>query len=159
MKINSTTINTFLVLGACVLFFWLGRLTVLYEEQASAPLISTVGELNQKIPQVEILDIQNAKVVGTVNTPEIRLKSGDQLAVPEDDLTFSLDVQHLGYVGEKRPVVKKVLPEWARFVASKSGKYYYEIDEKSLKQLSVENQVYFATAEEAIKAGYQLRSK
>jgi len=145
-----------LFLAAC-LIFWFGRLSVQYQLKIQAAPVQTVSEINPKIPLVEIKDIKNAKVIGTVNQSEIRIKSGERIAVPDQENNFTLDVQHLGYLGQKVPVIEVSIPEWANYVASKNGKYFYELDDKSAKNLSIPNRVYFATVEDASEAGYQQR--
>jgi hypothetical protein len=159
MKINAQHHKLLLLILTGVLVFWFGRLSIQYEISKTVPPVQIVTEVNQKIPMIEIIDIQNAKIVGSVNKSEIRIRSGESVAVPNDEYQFELDIQHLGYIGDKRPVVVHQVPEWAQFVASKSGKYFYELDEKSAKNLSVENRVYFATQEEAVKAGFARRSR
>ena len=141
------------------LVFWFGRLSVQYQLKIQTPPVQTVSEINPKIPLIEIKDIQNAKVIGSVSQPEIRIKSGEQIAVPDQENNFTLDVQHLGYLGQKVPVIEVSIPEWANYVASKAGKYYYELDDKSAKNLSIPNRVYFATVEEAGEAGYERRNR
>lgn len=108
---------------------------------------------------IEIMDIANGQIIGMVNTSEIRIKSGESVAVPDDNNEFVLNIQHLGFLGERVPILKHQIPEWAQFVASKNGKYFYELDEGSAKNLSVENRVYFASEEEAVGAGYAKRSR
>ncbi|MDF2378996.1 MAG: hypothetical protein P1V18_02105 [Candidatus Gracilibacteria bacterium] len=153
MKINSQHHVIILSVGIAVLLVWFGRLSVQFELHSQLPPLQMIEEVNQKIPQVVIQDIQEGRVIGSVNNSEIRIVSGEQVAVPEDDLSFLLNIEHLGYIGPKRQIITKEVPEWARFVASKNGKYFYEIDEKSLKKLSVANQIYFATEEDAVAAG------
>lgn len=159
MKINVQHHTLILLVLSAGLIFWLGRLSVQYQLHRETPPIQSIEEINPKIPMVEIIDIRDAQVLGSVNTPEMRIKSGEQVAVPDKDLLFSLNIEHLGYIGPKRPIVKVTIPEWANFVASKSGKYFYEIDEQAAKQLSPENYVFFKNEEEAIAAGYMRRNK
>lgn len=159
MKINARHYQILFTIGLSVLIFWFGRLSVQYQLHKNLPPIQITDEENPKIPQVIIQDIQDARVLGTVNKSEIRIVSGDEVAIPDQDLDFSLNIEHLGYIGPKRKIITKEVPEWAKFVASKSGKYYYPLDERSLKKLSVKNQVYFATMEEAEAAGKVFRER
>lgn len=147
------------LVAVAILIFWFGRLSLQYQINKNVPPVQPVAEINQKIPMVEITGIQNGKVFGTVNKPEMRVKSGNSVAVPDAENQFQLDIQHLGFVGDRRPVVVHHIPEWALFVASKNGKYFYEFDEGSAKNLSVENRVYFATEADALKAGYAKRQR
>lgn len=159
MKINAHHHTLMLLVLSAGLIFWFGRLSVQYQIQRATPPVQSIEEINPKIPLIEITDIRDTQVFGLVNKPEIRIKSGEQVAVPDDDLQFSLNIEHLGYIGPKRPIVKVTIPEWANFVASKSGKYFYEIDEQAAKQLSPENYVFFKNEEEAIASGYKRREK
>ena len=157
MKINQAqhqVIWSLMILG---LTFWFGRLSVQYQMHRNLPPMQIVEELNPKVPMIHITEISGAKIIGTVNKSEIRIASGDEVAVPFADLSFELDIQHLGFVGPRRPIIKHKIPEGARFVASKKGKYFYELDEKSAKRLSPANRKYFETEEEARKAGYKKR--
>ena len=124
-----------------------------------AGLELSIGETNPKIPLVTITDIRDAKVMGTVNRPEIRIVSGSSVAVADPEQHFELNIEHLGYIGEKRPIIQLKIPAWAQFVASKNGKYVYELDDNSAKSLSPQNRVYFRTEEEAVKAGYLKRKR
>jgi hypothetical protein len=159
MNINAQHHKAIFLVLTGVLIFWIGRLTVQYEIHKELPPVQEIPEMNEKIPMVDITDIRGAQIFGTVNKTEIRLKSGESVAVPDENNEFVLDIQHLGYLGEKKPVILHQMPEWAQFVASKSGKYFYELDEPTAKNLSVENRLYFANEEEAMKEGFQKRSR
>jgi len=159
MKIKKHCRTIIILLVSGVILFSLGRLSVQYEIHRELDPVQVVEEINPKIPQIVINEIKDAKIIGSVNASEIRIKSGEQTAVPDEENKFEIDIQHLGYIGPKRKIVKVTIPEWANFVASKSGKYYYEIDEKSAKKLSLANRVYFKTEEEAEEAGYLRRSR
>ncbi|MDP2691331.1 MAG: hypothetical protein Q8O95_02925 [bacterium] len=157
MKIKQSNHIIVLVLVSAGVVFWLGRLSVQYQLTAQVPPIQTVADINPKVPLVNITSIEDALVHGTVNNRRIRITSGDQVAVPDTGNQFQLNIEHLGYLGEKRPIEIHQVPEWAQFVASKNGKYAYEIDDRSAKQLTVMNRVYFYTQQEAVEAGYEIR--
>jgi hypothetical protein len=159
MQINVRIINIILLASAGVLLFWFGRLSLQYELAKQVPPIRVVPEINQKVPLVEITAIENAMLKGNVNKNGIRIKAGDAVAVLEEDLTFQLDIRSLGFTARKQPEDPAKVPEWAKFVASKRGKYFYVLDSRSAKNLSVENRVFFATEEEAKKAGYEKRER
>lgn len=157
MKINAVHHQRIGILFAALLIFFLGRLSVLYERAGEITPLQTINEINPGIPMVRITNIQDAQIMGSVSQANIRITSGAQVAVPEEDLNFRLDIQHLGYIGPKRKIIEHVVPEWAQFVASKKGKYYYEMNEKQAKRLSVPNRMYFGSEEEAKNAGYLRR--
>lgn len=159
MKINAQHQRFMLILALMLATFWMGRLSIQYEMVRQLPAVQAIDEINPTIPLVEITSIENAQLSGRVNQDHVRITSGEQVAVAQDDLSFTLDIQHLGYLGPKRPVIEHVVPEWAQFVASKKGKYYYEIDEKQAKRLSVPNRLYFESEEEAEGAGYNKRRR
>jgi predicted membrane protein len=51
----------------------------------------------------------------------------------------------------------KVIVEKKRFVAGKTGKFYYEDDHPNVKRIKEKNKVYFSSKEEARKAGYKFK--
>jgi hypothetical protein len=154
MKINTATYRILAYSSAILLFFWAGRLSLQYQIHAQLPAMQQVAELNHHVPVFEVLEIKDAQIIGTASPLNSRVLSGDQVAVPDQEGNFSLDISHLGYIGAKRPVIKHKVPDWALFVASKNGKYFYPIDEKQAKRLSVPNRLYFKTEEEARGGGY-----
>ncbi len=159
MKINDRLYHFVLVALGAIFFFLSGRLSVQVEISSKVPPIHVVNDVNPKVPLVEITDVKNGKILGTVNRPEIRLSSGPSVAVPDEKKHFELSIEHLGFIGSKQPKDKALVPTWAKFVASKKGKYFYDLSGKSAKNLSPENKVFFATEQEAKEAGYAKRSK
>lgn len=159
MQINARIINVILLSSTGVLLFWAGRLSLQYQLSKQLPPIRVIPEINPKVPVVEIQEIKDATISGKVNTEKIRFKAGDSVAVPGEDKTFQLDIRPLGFVAKKQPEDPAKIPEWAKFVASKRGKYFYALDSRSAKNLSVQNRVFFATEEEAMNAGYEKRER
>lgn len=145
--------------AALLLIFWSGRLSVQYQLHRRLPPIQPVGEVNEHVSTLTVVDIEQGTLIASTNDPQLRLISGEHTLLPDENLEFELELTHLGYLGDRRPIVKHEIPEWANFVASKSGKYFYEIDEKSAKRLSPANRNYFATAEDAKNAGFLERSR
>ena len=137
-----------------VLSFWAGEIRVKAKIINTIDPIHSISEINQQIPLVTIKGIEDAKILGSVSDPSMRIVSGDQVSLPDDDLRFELNIEHLGYIGQKRAVIEHVIPEGALFVASKTGKYFYPLEAGQAKRLSVPNRVYFSTKEEAFSAGY-----
>lgn len=140
-----------------ILVFFLGRLSLQYQITVDLPPVQSVSEVNPGIPLVTIHAIEDGVVYGAVNRSEIRIISEEQVATVESDMKFSLNIEHLGYLGKKAPVIEHHIAEWAQFVASRNGKYFYALDEKQAKRLSVPNRVYFPSVEEATAAGYLAR--
>jgi len=157
MNINPRYQTIILVVLSAGLVFWLGRLSLQYELSLHMPDIHQIGEINEKIPMVDITDIKDGKLLGTVNQPDIRLKSGSEVAVPDQDKHFELNISNLGFAAKPDPRLK--VPADAKFVASKTGKYFYALDEATAKRLNPLTRVFFTTEEEAVEAGYQKRTK
>lgn len=157
MNINAHYHRILIALLSLGLFFWCGRLSLQYQLSQNVSELHEVGEINTKVPVVTIKDIQEGKIIGVVNDPGIRIKSGTEVAVPDNRNRFTLNVGHLGYVGKKDPTLK--VPTDAQFVASKNGKYFYALDEATAKRLSPLTRVFFSTEEEAQAAGFEKRSK
>lgn len=157
MKINTLTSRIALSAGLFFVSFTLGRLSWQYQEHLSTPPVQQINEINHRLPVLEIIDIKEAQVIGTSSTQDVRIVSGERVVLPDEEGNFTLDITHLGYIGPKRPVIEHKVPEWAQYVASKSGKYFYTLDEKQAKRLSVPNRIYFKSVEEALEAGYRER--
>jgi|CXWL01.1.fsa_nt_gi hypothetical protein len=157
MKINAQCHRILICILSLGLAFWFGRLTLQYQISLKVPELQQLGELNTKIPIVTITDIDNGRLLGTVNTLKIRLKSGSEVAVPDPDQHFELNIKDLGFAAQPDPRLK--VPERAKFVASKNGKYFYELDEATAKRLSPLTRVFFTTEKEAQAAGYKRRSQ
>lgn len=157
MKINTRHHRILAYTLAIAALFVCGRLSVFYQISAQVTDIQQVPELSKVLPVIHITDIKDAQVIGTANTSQLRILSQDEVVVPDEQGDFILDITHLGFIGAKKPVIKHTVPEWAQYVASKNGKYYYSLDEKQAKRLSVPNRMYFRTEEEAGEEGYLSR--
>ena len=137
-----------------MIIFWMGRLSV-YSSSVSFSPIQEVAEINPKVPIVNILAIQGDQLIGYVSDPKTRIKSWDKsVAVPNHENRFVLDISHFGFL-PRIPVIEHHVPEWAIYVASRSGKNFYRVDSPSGKRISVPNRVYFKTREEAIQKGFK----
>jgi len=159
VKINDRWYRFILLVLGAFFFFLSGRLSVQVELNAKVLPIRVVDEVNPKVPLVEITDIKDAKIIGTVNRAEIRISSGPHVAIPDEKKHFELPIEHLGFMSRKQPKDKAQVPSWAKFVASKKGKYFYDLSGKAAKNLSSSNKLFFATEKEAKEAGYLKRSR
>lgn len=161
MSINHRFIAFIFLFLSGILIFWFGRLSVQYQLKKQVPPIEFVEEINPKIPLVEIMKLEGKILKGKINKSEIRITNGRTTAVPDQDNNFELKLDDENIVAEQKmpKVVDEGVPSWAKFVASKRGKYFYVIDEKSLKKLKKENHRYFSTEEAAMRAGYQKRTR
>ena len=147
------------LLLSMILCFAAGRLSWQYEHHRDIQPLVQLEDQQQEVSIIHLEEIEHGKVMGRTNDPFLRIHSGESFAVPEEDLSFELDITHLGYLGEKRPKITIEVPEWAQYIASKSGKYYYSLTEKQAKKLSAANHIYFATKEEAEAAGKIFRGR
>ncbi len=154
MKINTATYRISAYSLLILLSFYFGRLSLQYQIHAKLAPVHQVEEINKQVPIFEILQIKDAQVIGSVSFLDSRIISGEEVSVPDDEGKFTLGISHLGYIGPKREIIKHEVPDWAQFAASKNGKYFYAIDEKQAKRLSVPNRIYFKSQEEARGAGY-----
>ena len=144
-----------MLITTVIIIFWIGRLSVYYQQLSSEP-IREVGEINEKIPLVNIVEVTSQKIIGYTSDKNMRIKSLDKsVAVPDADLRFELDTSHFGFLGNKSIVIEHEIPDWAVYVASKSGKNFYPVDSGNGKHISVPNRVYFKTKEEALAAGFK----
>jgi hypothetical protein len=144
------------VISFSLLLFWLGRLSLQYQLQQESP-ITQIKNVNPGIPLVNIMNIEGETLIGYASEPKTRIKSGKELAVPDEDGRFELNLKHLGYL-PRTDVIIHHIPEGAKYVASKNGKNFYEITSGSGKRISVANRVYFNTLSEAKAAGYKAGS-
>jgi len=106
----------------------LDTLTIMY-----LCIISLVGLSSFWLGRLSQSD-QGAKALPTITTSQV----GPVVDLLNKDLGASV-------LGSKK-----------EYVASKNGKMYYPLDCSGAKRIKVENQIFFATAEEAEKSGFIL---
>lgn len=140
-----------------LLLFFAGRVSVLWQQYEKPEPLKRVEEINRPVPLIQIDEIKDGKLVGIVNDPRIRIRSGKNIAFLDEEKKFEIDITHLGISGSAEE--KGKVPEGAKFVASKKGKYFYVLDSASAKRLSPKNLLFFTTKEEAVKAGYKERGR
>ena len=160
MKINDRVFFALVLTIFSFLVFFSGRLSLQYALHERSPPIITIPEINQKVPIVEITGFRSGYLFGKVSVRDMRLKTPEQISVPNEQLEFSLNMSE--FLPKEQQLVRSMVtgaPEDAKFVASKIGKYYYEIDSTSAKRLSLKNRRYFSTEEEAKKAGFQKKNR
>jgi hypothetical protein len=146
--------KTIVVIGIVIVIFWLGRLSVYYQQVSDTP-IREIPEFNEHVPMVNIMAVRQGRVEGYVSDTKTRVKSWNKtVAVPDEGGRFVLDIRHLGYLGPTQELYEHVVPEWAVYVSSKNGKNFYKVDSGSGRNISVPNRLYFRSKEEAIEKGF-----
>jgi hypothetical protein len=109
------------------------------------PLV--ISDTRPRIPTVTIQDISDGIIHGHV-TDHVRIFGGDHAVVTSSG-AFSIPLTHL------TKIVAVTIPAGMKFVASKNGKKYYPVSSPSGSRIALKNRVYFASAEDAEKAGFK----
>lgn len=148
-------IDTFFLFLAAVAIFSLGFLAGDIAEKlqiAKAPDIVLAGKnLGETVPVFTVSEVSKSGIKGIATGGEMRLVAGEEISVSTGSGEIFLPLAQ----GQWRDV-SIVIPDGARFVASKKGKKVYPVESKSAEKLSAENRIYFSTKEEAKQAGYHL---
>lgn len=132
-----------LVLTLCMGFV-AGRLLGLHAIPA-APL-RTYEDTQAPVPTLVIDGVENGAIVGTAQGTMRVLVSGEAYVVAPGEFRIP--------AAAFREVLTVRVPEGMRFVASKSGKKYYDVTSAAGGRIALENRVYFRTAADAQAAGY-----
>ena len=140
------------LLGAAILaaaFGYLaGRIIDTHIAMASVSPLAVVPDTRPRVPVVNIEGIRNGFIEGMMSSGA-RLIIGETYVVP----TASGTIRVAAAPFLTNHVTVEV-PVGMRFVASKAGKKYYPVNSAAGSRLKPENRVYFATEEEARRAGY-----
>ena len=137
------------VILALAFGYLLGRIVGLSETFVVPPL-RLVPDIRDKVPLVSIDSIENGEIIGTVH--DTRLFLGNAYVLPTASGTFRVPADPL-----LTDIITIIVPEGARFVASKNGKRYYPVYSGAGERLTQKNRVYFQTEEEAEAAGFTRR--
>jgi hypothetical protein len=126
----------------------IGRITTVTISISDTP-ITIKEDARPRIPVVAIDGIVDGYLRGNTSG-HVRLFIGEELVITDGSGTFAvppdLFLEH---------IVTVDIPEGMNFVASRRGKKYYPLSSSQAKRLIPENRLYFKTAEEAQKAGYE----
>lgn len=140
------------VFTALVLAFVLGMLADRSYLNRDLTPIDEVTQPETLVPVVRIISISNGFLKAEVEEGgEVRLKAGDNVAYFDENGIISLVLSDA-----LEDYVSNPVPEGAVYVASVSGKKYYELGDSAVRRISPENRVYFMTALEAEELGYTL---
>ena len=142
-----------------VLGIALGRVSWQYQLHYQLnPVRVSTAELSS-VPTISILGIDGGELRAESSEGNIRLLLGEQVAVPNEDGGLVLSLEDLGFLGQRKKIIVQEIPDGSRFIASKSGKYVYDLTEKQAKKLSAANHRYFQNIEEALAEGYEYRER
>lgn len=115
----------------------------------------TFGNFSDEISLIRFSTIENGVLRGTLQGEEARFIVGDTeevYSVFPGEFFFSVE--------NILPLLTHIpAPEGSLFVASKSGKYFYPLDDPSAALISVKNRIFFPSEKEALSAGFVRRSK
>lgn len=116
------------------------------------PEIKFVDEINQGITTIKLMEVVNGKLVGEISGREawlvysaddiLELKKGDKFEIPTSKIQLKSYYQIQN------------IPKDTQFIASKNGKYYYSIFDKSALGISEKNRIYFNNSKDAEIKGY-----
>lgn len=118
------------------------------------PPLEIVPEISEKIPLIHFEKIENGVMHGKTGEKEVRFIIGQD---EEDAEIFTSHGGEFNFpVIKILPMLSKLpAPEWANFVASSRGSKYWPLDTPEAFLLSVKNRTFFASEEDAMKAGYE----
>lgn len=112
--------------------------------------IAVVPQNSEKIPLVKFQKIENGVMYGETGEKEVRFIVGKEGVYTSHGGAFDFPLNEI------LPMMKQIAaPEGMNFVASKRGTRYWPLDAPEAFLLAEKNRVFFATAEEAEKAGYK----
>ena len=113
----------------------------------------TMPQFNAPMPPEETIlrldKIINGKLEGQVQGKSIRLQITNNVVEILANGDFSTDIISI------MPALKTVPhPTWAKFVASKRGKYFYALDNIKAQGINYKNRIFFPDRKAAEKLGY-----
>lgn len=119
------------------------------------PAIKTVTEINPGITTIKFLKVENGKLFGKIDgnkgrlvysaTHILEVGKGEEFTIPLGDISLQ------SYYRAQN------IPENVLFMASRKGKYYYSVFDKSAYRIKSENRIYFESETEAEEMGFLKR--
>lgn len=151
---SQTTLQKINLIIASLCILIVGILIGKYQErilfnQSNAQIIQLEEDLNQPIPAIKILGIQDGKLLGTISEDEIRLFTEKEVALVDSELNFTLKISD-----ELRKNLLFDVPENMNYVASQKGKRFYNIYDSYATKIAPQNRIFFQTKQDAIGAGF-----
>ena len=153
-KIHNLTLIIFILLIGISIGYSIGYFRA---KQNQFPQIKIIEDINNKISTIKLLEVKNGEIKGEISGAKARIAfSADNIIdlLPGESFEIPLKKIKLSYFYQARNLPKNIL-----FIASKKGKYYYSVFNKSAFNITGKNRVYFKSDEEALKAGYIKKGK
>lgn len=117
------------------------------------PEIQTMPELNPGIATLRLMEVKNGQLIGETAGQKMRIAYNTQNILElEKNALFSVPIADISL---KDYYPARSVPADAMFMASREGRYYYSVFEKSAYRISEKNRVFFGSAAEAEKNGYK----
>jgi hypothetical protein len=109
-----------------------------------------IGDFSDEISLLTFSSIENGQLKGKLEGEEARIViTGADEVVSVFAGDFSFDITEI------LPNLKQIpAPDGMAFAASKNGKYFYPLDSPRAALISVKNRIFFASREQARKAGF-----
>lgn len=121
-------------------------------QQNSFPEIQFTTDINEKISVLKLMEVSNGSLTGELTGSSIRIAYNNENTISiNDGNTFEIPLNEIHL---KAYYQAKEIPENTLFIASKSGKYYYSVFNKSAFNIVPKNRIYFSNESEAQKMGY-----
>lgn len=116
------------------------------------PQTQFINEINEGVVTIKLMEVKNGKIYGEIEGKKGRIayNSNNIITIQEGE-SFEIPINEINL---KNYYQAKNLPEKAQFIASKQGKYYYSIFDKSALNIIEKNRIYFSSESEAEKMGY-----
>ncbi len=116
------------------------------------PEIKKVSEVNSGISTIKLMSSAGGKLTGTVSGRPARLAySADHIIDVQADESFEIPLSSINLANYYKA---SALPTDAKYIASRTGKYYYSVFDKRALNLSEKNRLYFSSESEAENMGY-----
>lgn len=119
---------------------------------SQTPEIRWEKDINTGIPTILMMKVENGAVFGKTVSSQVRVVTSPENILtikPEEEFKIPLNAISMSEFYESA-----VIPDDARFVASKNGKYYYTVFSGQAMNLKKENRVYFSDDKGAQRAGF-----
>jgi len=136
----------------CILI--LGIIIGKYQErilinQTNSQIALLNEDINQTIPTVKILGLQDGVLRGTFTGSGLHLSTETEVATYDQEFNFTLNFNDV-----LRKDLLYNVPAKMNYIASSRGKKFYNIYDRSASKIAPQNRIFFQTKVEALAAGY-----
>lgn len=140
------------ICGLCVINGYIsGRIVTAFAESSEHDITIEQSGSHPSESVFELIELNDDQFVGKISG-DIRVFAAGKLIVPDGSGSIRIPA---------KPFLTRYIditpPNWAQFVASKAGKYFYPINSANGQRLAPKNRVYFDSEESAVKAGFLKR--